>query len=137
MSNEKGQGRKVLSAEDLQESYRLRRMVGNRIKMRRMTINMPLLSLADEIGFIYQTIQKYEAGHSEPNLLTFRKLATALKVPMSFFLEEDEDDLQLLTQEEYSLLSQYRGASPAVRQAVLHLLKVVVDEVDAARGEQA
>jgi transcriptional regulator with XRE-family HTH domain len=128
MSKEHGQGRKLLSDAEKDEARRLRQKVGIRIKMRRMAINLPLTSLAEEVSLLYQTIQKYEAGTGEPSLLTFRRLAKSLKVPMTFFFEEDDDDLHSITQEEYALLSKYKDASPAVRQAVLHLLKVVVDE---------
>lgn len=132
----KAEGRKALSAEDRAEATRLRETVGRRIRMRRIALNIPITELADEVGFLYQTIQKYESGQAEPSLLTLQKLARRLKVPATFFIEDEDDPILSLTREQMALLERFEVATPNIRQAIMDLLAVVNAETVLPQGER-
>lgn len=58
----------------------------------------------------------YELGKHKPDLLTGRKLAEVLKVPMAFFYSDTDDEVA-------ELLLRYEQASRAVRKRVSEVLK--------------
>jgi len=61
-------------------------------------------------------INRYELGKHKPDLLTVRKLAEVLKVPMAFFYSDTDDEVA-------ELLLRYGQASRAVRKRVSEVLK--------------
>lgn len=60
-------------------------------------------------------INRYELGIHKPDLLTVRKLAEVLKVPVAFLYADTDDEIA-------ELLFKYANASPQVRQQALELL---------------
>lgn len=62
-------------------------------------------------------INRYERGVHRPDLLTAKKLAKVLDVPVAFFYATDDETA--------GLLIRYHRAAPAVRQAVRALLNEV------------
>lgn len=67
-------------------------------------------------AFVASTrINRYELGIHKPDLLTVRKLAQVLKVPMAFFYADTDDEIA-------ELLFQYGKAGEEVRLKIQTLL---------------
>lgn len=61
--------------------------VGNRIRMRRLMLDLNQTALADALGVSFQQLQKYEKGTNRVGASRLQQLATLLQVPISFFFE--------------------------------------------------
>lgn len=65
---------------------------GEKIKDRRITMNMTQKDLADRVGTTMRTISSYEAAGSKPRGLNLRKLCTVLNVSESYLLNDEIED---------------------------------------------
>ena len=63
------------------------RDIGQRIRLRRVEVEMSQHALAEELGLSFQQIQKYEMGVNRFNTQRLQQIATALRVPISFFYD--------------------------------------------------
>lgn len=92
---------------------------GARLKQARIAAGLSQKMLGIEAGidaFVASTrINRYELGIHKPDLLTVRKLAKVLKVPMAFFYADTDDEIA-------ELLFRYGKASEEVRLKVQTLL---------------
>ena len=70
---------------------------GSRLKQARLAAGLSQKMLGIEAGideFVASTrINRYELGVHRPDLLTVRKLAKALDVPVAFFFADEDDEL--------------------------------------------
>ncbi len=62
--------------------------LGKKIKLARVELDLNQTELAEKIGAKQKSISHYETGFSLPSLPTLSKIATALKKPASYFLDE-------------------------------------------------
>lgn len=85
---------------------------GARLKQARLAAGLSQKMLGIEAGidaFVASTrINRYELGIHKPDLLTVRKLAEVLKVPMAFFYTDTDDEIA-------ELLFKYAKADREVR----------------------
>lgn len=92
---------------------------GARLKQARLAAGLSQKMLGIEAGidaFVASTrINRYELGIHKPDLLTVRKLAQVLKVPVAFFYADSDDDIA-------ELLFRYGKAAEEVRSKVQALL---------------
>ncbi|MDR3014283.1 MAG: helix-turn-helix domain-containing protein [Delftia acidovorans] len=92
---------------------------GARLKQARLAAGLSQKMLGIEAGidpFVASArINRYELGKHKPDLLTVRKLAEVLKVPMAFFYSDTDDEVA-------ELLLRYGQASRAVRKRVSEVL---------------
>ena len=88
-------------------------------KQARMAAGLSQKKLGIEAGideFVASTrINRYELGVHRPDLLTVRKLAKALDVPVAFFFADEDDELA-------ELLLIYGKAKVSLRREALKLL---------------
>ena len=61
--------------------------VGQRVRMRRIEINMSQEFLGEQIGLTFQQIQKYEKGANRIGASRIQQIGKVLKVPASFFFD--------------------------------------------------
>ena len=61
--------------------------VGNRVRMRRVMLNLTQTELADELGLSFQQVQKYEKGTNRIGASRLQDIARILRVPAAFFFE--------------------------------------------------
>ena len=61
--------------------------VGQRVRMRRIEINMSQEFLGEQIGLTFQQIQKYEKGTNRIGASRIQQIGRALEVPASFFFD--------------------------------------------------
>ena len=93
---------------------------GARLKQARVAADLSQKKLGIEAGidpFVASArINRYELGVHKPDLLTVRRLAEVLKVPMAFFYADTDDDVA-------ELLFLYGRASGEVRERVRAVLE--------------
>jgi transcriptional regulator with XRE-family HTH domain len=63
--------------------------LGQRIRLRRVELDISQTALADKLGVSFQQVQKYEKGVNRVGAARLQKIATALDVPVAFFFEGD------------------------------------------------
>src|SRR5450631_1419958 len=61
--------------------------VGNRLRMRRLMLEMSQTDIADALGLTFQQVQKYEKGTNRIGASRLQHISQILKVPVSFFFE--------------------------------------------------
>jgi len=61
--------------------------LGKKIRLARVELDLNQSELAEKIGAKQKSISNYETGDALPSLMTFSKIAKALKKPASYFLE--------------------------------------------------
>jgi transcriptional regulator with XRE-family HTH domain len=61
--------------------------VGNRVRMRRLMIEMSQTQLADGLGLSFQQVQKYEKGADRIGASRLQQISQILQVPVPFFFE--------------------------------------------------
>ena len=92
---------------------------GSRLKQARLAAGLSQKMLGIEAGideFVASTrINRYELGVHRPDLLTVRKLAKALDVPVAFFFADEDDELA-------ELLLIYGEAKVSLRREALKML---------------
>ncbi len=92
---------------------------GARLRQARLAVGLSQKALGIEAGideFVASTrINRYELGVHRPDLLTVRKLADVLDVPVAFFFAGEDDEIA-------ELLVGYRRAKLSVRREVRKLL---------------
>jgi transcriptional regulator with XRE-family HTH domain len=64
------------------------RHVGNRIRVRRLQLEMSQEKLAHTLGITFQQVQKYEKGANRVSVGRLYEIAAALEVPLSYFYPE-------------------------------------------------
>ena len=65
---------------------------GEKIRDRRITLNMTQKDLADQVGTTVRTISSYEAAGSKPRGLNLRKLCTVLNVSEAYLLKDEIEE---------------------------------------------
>ena len=92
---------------------------GARLKQARLNAGLSQKMLGIEAGidaFVASTrINRYELGIHRPDLLTVRKLAKVLGVPVAFFFADEDDEIA-------EMLLRYSKAAQRARLAVRKLL---------------
>jgi transcriptional regulator with XRE-family HTH domain len=71
-----------------QSSHPIDRQVGNRVRMRRLMLNMSQTKLAQAVGVTFQQVQKYERGTNRISASRLQQMSCVLQVPIPFFFED-------------------------------------------------
>lgn len=66
--------------------------IGKRIKLRRTMLGLSQIDIANSLKMTFQQIQKYEKGINSLNSGKLHDFSILLKVPISYFFEELEND---------------------------------------------
>jgi transcriptional regulator with XRE-family HTH domain len=61
--------------------------VGDRVRMRRLMLNMSQTKLAHAIGVSFQQVQKYEKGTNRISASRLQQMSCVMQVPVPFFFE--------------------------------------------------
>ncbi len=61
--------------------------VGNRVRMRRLMLDLSQTRLADALGVTFQQVQKYEKGVNRISASRLQQMSQTLQVAIPFFFE--------------------------------------------------
>lgn len=75
-------------------------IIGNKLKIIRNTRNLTLDEVSKITGVSKAMLGQIERGQSNPTVSTLWKIANGLKVSFSLFIEENQNDLQIIHQNE-------------------------------------
>ena len=111
--------------------------VGQRVRQRRWMLGMTQQQLGDEVGIKFQQIQKYETGANRVSASRMWDIATALEVPVAFFFEGLEGQVDnsgdargdVLTDKEANELVRAYYSIPETQRRRLFDLARVLSEV--------
>jgi len=75
-------------------------MIGAKIRARRTELNMSLRDLAERVGLTASFLSQIERDPADPPIKSLRKIATALRVPMLYFLDSDDVAMPVVRKDE-------------------------------------
>lgn len=87
--------------------------IGKQLKTVRQNRNMTLDILAEVTGVSKPMLGQIERGQSSPTITTLWKIATGLKVPLSFFLQEENTKYSVIDLSDQDAVSAENGAMRA------------------------
>jgi transcriptional regulator with XRE-family HTH domain len=61
--------------------------VGNRVRMRRLMLDMSQTDLGNALGLTFQQVQKYEKGRNRVSASRLQHISQILQAPVPFFFE--------------------------------------------------
>lgn len=132
---------KEQTAHNPREAGPLDFQIGQRLRDRRVTIDMSQQHLGDQLGMSFQQIQKYEKGLNRISAATLWQIASVLGVPIEYFYRAaPDDDRKTQLDCAYELLGDVEGVQvmtlfrdlkcKRTRRAILNLLKELVTSDD-------
>jgi transcriptional regulator with XRE-family HTH domain len=122
--------------------------VGNRVRMRRIMLQMTQTELANAVGVTFQQVQKYEKGTNRISASRLQQISGILQVPISFFFEGTPEepgrskangsdpvliDINefLASKEGLALVDAFvRIEQPSLRRRILKLVEEIADAED-------
>jgi transcriptional regulator with XRE-family HTH domain len=129
------------------EANAIDKHVGNRVRMRRLMLDLTQMQIADGLGLTFQQVQKYEKGTNRISASRLHRLSHILRVPVPFFFEGAPRELHLpelaeggptiasdvgaflSTSDGIALIRAYtRIQHPTVRRAIVALVEQIVAE---------
>lgn len=94
--------------------------IGEKIRARRIELNMTTEELGEKIGVQRSAVSKYEKGRVELKAKQIQKIAKALDVlPVDLLYDIDQN----LSNDEERLITAYRQASEEIKGAALAMLE--------------
>lgn len=100
--------------------------IGNRIKDLRLQYGYRQSDLADRVGCSTQVISNIERNVTGISAGMAAKIAAELHAPISEILPECADQQALLSEDEFSLIKEYRTLSMEDRQLLRDMLKLFI-----------
>lgn len=67
---------------------------GEQLKKIMSEKNLTQKDLADKLGFVHQRISFWATGRTVPTIASIKKVASALNVPVNYFIEQDDEKKQ-------------------------------------------
>ncbi len=80
-------------------------MLGERIRSKRVQRNLSLRQLAETTGFTPSFLSQVERDLAMPSIMSLRKLAEALEVPIFFFLLDDGEEHMVVRKGDRKILN--------------------------------
>ncbi len=106
------------------------KLMGNRIKDRRVYLGLKQIDVAEAIGTSRSNYARYEAGDVDLNVSTLEALAKALNVRLSYFLPDESDDWG---SNDEPIEAYYNGLPPESQSLVAAMIKAA--HAEAKRAE--
>jgi len=106
-----------------------RQSFGERLRARREYLDLSQQDLADRLGIGRVTVSNWERGERGIDVDDIPRLAKALRVPVSYFFDDDQADTDPTDEaDEQELLHYYRGIPRAQRPQAKKVLRAFVSE---------
>lgn len=105
------------------------RHIGSRMRLRRSSLGLSEIAVADAIGVTARQVRKYEAGENRMNADKLVQASQVLGVPISYFYSDAEPPAPApppaLPKDADALVRMFCQHPPKVRSAILQLVKAV------------
>lgn len=106
--------------------------IGERLRRLRAQQQVTQKTLGDACGVSFQQIQKYERGISRIPAGNLLKLAQALKIPISAFFDNGDDQTPVIPPAAQQLLEAFESIPSAVHRRMV--LRIVEDLAQTLKG---
>lgn len=118
-----------------EEVYEVDKMVGKRLKERRLFMGLSQMELSSQIGVSFQQLQKYEKGKNRISAGKLFYVAKILNTEISYFYSDEEQSQQQLNEdifgqtieqrkEAYQLLSSFsKIKDPKIRELIYQFIE--------------
>lgn len=119
------------------------RHVGQRVRMRRIQLDMSQSSVAEKMNVSFQSVQKFETAANRISAARLYKLSRILRVPISYFYEgyeespeqkalnrskaQEQEDLRLKSESADILNVYFSLPNKRLRQALIDMIRNVRD----------
>jgi transcriptional regulator with XRE-family HTH domain len=113
------------------------KLIGERMRMRRIAIGMSQEKLGDALGLTFQQVQKYEKGMNRISVGRLQSIADILRVPVTFFFDPQKafpnqgtPDLHefLISKDGLELASAFlKIENPAMRRALINMAQAAAN----------
>ncbi len=122
------------------------RLVGSRVRQRRMQVGMSQERLALALGLSLPQVQKYETGTNRIGASRLHQIARILEMPISFFFGEAltlrgaevPDPSLFADRATIELALAFKGiSSPEVRRSLLDLARALAHQDASSRADPA
>lgn len=104
--------------------------VGSRLRKARERKNLSQLEVSRRININNKTLSRYENDGAEPDFKTLRELAKLYEVPISYFFEEDHDEIYDLEEilKDKKLTWGDEELNEEERKRAIEILKILLDK---------
>lgn len=92
------------------------KLVGSRVRMRRIMLDMSQTQLGEQLGISFQQVQKYEKGTNRISAGRLQDIARLMTVPVAFFFEGTAS-LAGDNPREYTVVDEFLSTSEGVALA--------------------
>lgn len=124
---------KQSSSFDPNMECRIEDQIGSKIREYRQARGLTQKTLGEMLGVSFQQIQKYEQGKNKVSAGRLIMIATALKIPVSFFFyEKEKSTLEEIVERDTWFESLHRIKNPAL---LYHILHVILQSGESGAGE--
>jgi DNA-binding XRE family transcriptional regulator len=122
------------------------KVVGRRMRARRLQLGLSQQALADALGISYQQVQKYEKGVSRIGAGRLQQLAEILNVPIPMFFDDkiggpsEGGSVFAFLDTPYSLRlvkSFARMADRRLQNCIVQLVEQIADRIGVSQSEEA
>ena len=119
-------------------------MVGARVRVRRIELDLTQQELGRKLGITFQQIQKYESGHNRISAGRLKEISRVLQVPIAYFFADADEQgpgappvtAMKLTAEAGAvdlLMAYARVESLALRKSIVTMVRSLVQNQDFGR----
>lgn len=122
--------------DDMKTPHPVDLVVGTRVRRARLARGMSQGTLAENIGFTFQQVQKYENGSNRISASKLVEIADNLGVPPESFLEglgqmsPGRRGAKPVSKEADDLMALYAQLPPSIRDSVLKIVRSLVEGLD-------
>lgn len=103
-------------------------MIGEKIKQRRLQLNLTQEQLASKVGVNNTSISNYEVNLNSPPEKVIIKLMKALKCDANFLFGEYDNNQVILTPHENAVITAYRN-KPEMQASIDKLLDIENEKI--------
>ena len=104
----------------------IRYIIADNVRLYRKKANLTQAELAEKAELSLDSIRRVEGGKRTMSLDNFMRIVDALKIPMSFLLYENVDEIS----ETERLFYIFEGRSKKQKEYLLHMLHEMAEELD-------
>ncbi|MCM1233418.1 MAG: helix-turn-helix transcriptional regulator [Ruminococcus flavefaciens] len=104
----------------------IRYIIADNVRLYRKKENLTQAELAERADLSVDSIKRIEAGKRTMSLENFLRLSDTLRVPLSFFLYDQEDTVP----EAERIHSILKGRSESQKEYLLHMLQEMAEGMD-------
>lgn len=115
------------------EEHRITCQIGERLRARRLELEVSLEAVAHRLGVSFQQLQKYEAGINRISAAKLQMICPFLETPVSYYFADTPEDLALPSKLA-GLIHAWRNLDSKHRRMLEEMANVLVNHKSASQA---